>query len=440
MLQSIFHIRGGLMNKKIMLIILMVGFLFCNPVNAQVINGNFETGNFMGWDNDTGTSTLDPDLIYTGGDRGNYSLRLGSVPINRYAAIRQDVSDFGLFDFVNFDRDAYGKKAAVYINCDQGLIEIWSTIYKRPWERLSINITDYTGSGYIEFRGYANAAYGYDYFDNIVLSEGVPPSSINFNPDINITNIKPVLCDYTIHPDDLNYYYDSDTKRVGNTVEIMNSWTSYAFPELPTLWISEGFTDSNESGSHTLEYCDSYNATYDIELRASWYELEGDTWLWHHGRDGLLLASDNITWLFNYTYPDPDPEPDPEPYDPPDPYDPPEIPPPPMPDDWNMTIPDKYQNVTWLTNYTTYFDEMGGTINTTLYSVSGWVISPLTSLNNTVYSLRYYIAGTHDMLNGLSHLHMIVNYGWAVIPIEIKTIFTGTATIGVCIYLFKRRA
>jgi hypothetical protein len=110
-----------------------------------------------------------------------------------------------------------------------------------------------------------------------------------------------------------------------------------------------------------------------------------------------------------------------------------------MPNYWNMTIPDKYQNVTWLTNYTTYFNEMGGTINTTLYSVSGWVISPLMSLNNTVYSLRYYMADTHDMVASISHLHMMVNYGWAVIPTEIKTIFTGAAAIGVCIFLFKRR-
>ena len=49
MLQSIFHIRGGLMNKKIILIILMVGFLFCNSASAQIINGDFEGANISGW-------------------------------------------------------------------------------------------------------------------------------------------------------------------------------------------------------------------------------------------------------------------------------------------------------------------------------------------------------------------------------------------------------
>lgn len=207
---------GNSLNPLIKLSIFLITLsLFVMPVSATgITNGDFETGDFYGWNITAGTTPVHvPDLVNTGGNRGLYTARLYTDAQNKYAAIRQDVDDFALYDNVSFDAAGYGHgyQLIVVVYSAEGANTIWSTNTigeeTTPWGTNIIDLS-YTGSGYIEFRGYSPHVFGYDYYDNIfyngnITQTGLPTthSSIQWDEPSYYTD-EIATVSYFLHDDD----------------------------------------------------------------------------------------------------------------------------------------------------------------------------------------------------------------------------------------------
>lgn len=109
------------------------------------------------------------------------------------------------------------------------------------------------------------------------------------------------------------------------------------------------------------------------------------------------------------------------------------------PPNWNVTVPPKYDNVSWLTNYTDFWDGVGDSINYTQYATVGLLLTPLEALNTSVHTLFVYVDDASGMIQGFEHCAIIVRSGWDVIPSEIQTLFIGSASLGVVVFLLHRR-
>ncbi len=110
------------------------------------------------------------------------------------------------------------------------------------------------------------------------------------------------------------------------------------------------------------------------------------------------------------------------------------------PPQWNVTLPPKYDNVSWLVDYTTFWDGVGNSINHTQYATVGLLLVPFEALNNSMSVIYAHANDASTMLQGFEHCSIIVMSGWNLIPVEIQTLFIGAAALGVVIFILHRRA
>lgn len=109
------------------------------------------------------------------------------------------------------------------------------------------------------------------------------------------------------------------------------------------------------------------------------------------------------------------------------------------PPQWNVTIPPAYENISWLIEYTDFWDGVASSINYTQYATVGLLLPPLEMLNDSIYTIYVYADSSSVMLQGFEHCALIVMVGWDVIPASIQAIFIGAASLGVVIFLLHRR-
>jgi hypothetical protein len=247
-----------------------IAIMLSNNASAAIVNGDFETGDFYGWNITTGTGPYDPDLVGTGGDRGVYTARFYTHAQNKYAAIRQDVADFSLYDNVSFDMAGYGHgyQTQVVIDSNEGLNTIFLTsttgVETSPWDSYTVDFS-YTGSGYIEFRGYSPQVWGYDYFDNIAFN-GVGPGPSGENSVVwdqypyytgETATIETIIEGF----DNSTYSYYLDLYNANDyltTYEITHE-TEYNYYTFPTEWADTSLLAS------LVRVTDPY-ATNEVEL------------------------------------------------------------------------------------------------------------------------------------------------------------------------------
>lgn len=106
----------------------------------------------------------------------------------------------------------------------------------------------------------------------------------------------------------------------------------------------------------------------------------------------------------------------------------------------NVTIPPKYQNVTWLIDYTNLWDGVGNTTNNILYSTVGLLLIPLDFINESFITVEAYASNASGMITGFEHCSIIINAAWSIIPHEIQKIFIGAAVLGLIVFIYNRRA
>lgn len=439
MLQSIFHMHGGLMNKnnnqswqswsKTSIIILtllfwVTVFTFLSS-NASAASVNVEIG--------AQTRSAVPD-----GNQGSYEKwGTSATYLKTYievpaGAIGQDVKLYmrsfgstGSYYINSYSTSSFSENVVTWNNAPAEidlLSEWYGSVSTNQWFYITIpSVTQYivlTEPG--TPRGLD--IYSDDTGSIPYMVYEIPASSINFNPNVPISNQTQQYFDYMVNDTYEDYMYF-----------VTSVW--HAPYNLPDLYLIENWLNVEQEGENIqLNNPFSDLQTYHLNLYATTSAPPVVS-------ESFLIASSDEIYInrsyARYIPPIPDPEPEPDPYDPdPNPIEDPDIP---IPDDWNMTIPDKYQNVSWLTNYTGYFDDMRYSINGSLYGVTGLVIEPLQSLNETVHVLRYHISNSTNMVAEYSYLSVIVYYGWGALPVEMQTIFVGIAAAGACIYLFKRR-
>lgn len=109
------------------------------------------------------------------------------------------------------------------------------------------------------------------------------------------------------------------------------------------------------------------------------------------------------------------------------------------PPQWNVTLPPKYENVTWLNDYTVFWDGVGNSINYTMYATVGLLLIPVEMLNSSVSTIHTYAVSASGMVSGFEHCAIIVKVGWDVIPPEMQSLFIGAACLGLVIFLYHRR-
>jgi hypothetical protein len=400
-----------LVSTTLLLCFTVIIFL-SSSASAQLVNGDFETGTLSGW-----TSGGNSVTVVSGGSESYYARFINYNPI---PWVRQNYS-VGTYTHIN------------YTVWTDGSGDVWAYVYSNGEIVSLINhryngghfSIDITGNSTGEF--YFMSYYDGTFLDDVELVGYSPPPpppacTINFNPDVSISNQTQQYFNYSVNSTYEDYMYF-----------VTSVW--HAPYNLSDLYLIENWLNVEQEGENVpLNNPFSDLQTYHLNLYATTSAppvVSGS----------FLIASSNEIYI-NRSYtgsipPIPDPEPEPDPYEPdPNPIEDPNTT---IPDDWNMTIPSKYQNVSWLTNYTGYFDDLTSSVNNTLYSVTGLVIGPLQSLNETVYSLRYHISNSKNMVAEYSYLSVILYYGWGVLPVEMQTIFIGVAAAGACIYLFKRR-
>jgi hypothetical protein len=140
------------------------------PVSADIINGDFETGNFTGW---TLFGTHNPTLVDLGGEYGNYTASCSGNGETTYAGLYQEY-DNALYSKIELDMlyNRVGGNAHFYIYDNEDIIYSLGP-YELYNGNISVNLTDYNGQGKIYFRAYYQ---GYARIDNVVLtSYEVPP-------------------------------------------------------------------------------------------------------------------------------------------------------------------------------------------------------------------------------------------------------------------------
>ena len=389
----------------IILIWFTIIIFFTSNVSAQVVNGDFSNG-LSGW-----SPSPSNKWSVSGGQAVGYS--------NANCYLSQSIDLTG-YDTLTFNASAiivYDSYIRVRI-LNTGISK-YITGGMKPYE---CDVSSFSGFYTLQLGVYPDASYSQGKFDDFILIEPPPNNSISFNPDVPISNQTQQYFNYTVNSTYEDYMYF-----------VTSVW--HAPYNLSDLYLIENWLNVEQVGENIqLNNPFSDLQTYHLNLYATTSAPPVVS-------ESFLIASSNEIYI-NRSYtgsipPIPDPEPDPDPYDPdPNPIEDPNTT---IPDDWNMTIPDKYQNVSWLTNYTGYFDDLTYSINNTLYSVTGLVIKPMQSLNETVHILRYHISNSKNMVAEYSYLSVIVYYGWGVLPVEMQTIFIGVAAAGACIYLFKRR-
>ena len=282
---------------KVIIVFLILISFFCIPVNAQVINGDFETGNLTGWDLEPAGSIYPSINTYTASWGGDYSVRLHSNHAYRTASIIQNISwaDYRYLNFSAARSGVTGTNSYIRVSAyaNGGWITLWSSSsFPISWHNRSCNVSEYSGLGKIKFSGRNWFSDEYAYFDNIELTgyaERIEDSFIQFDDtpyneyDNAIVNfsVKQIMTDY---PDKLIYLEIA-------TPKITEPYYNYAAYELTEF---TGYRGLAIEGKHPIydayHNCSAYIRAYDSDM--SNYET-------------LLEIEQSVLWdnhtLINYT-------------------------------------------------------------------------------------------------------------------------------------------
>ena len=402
------------MLNKIFLVMVGLILISCSPVSATnlIINGDFETGNLNGWST---WGTVDPWTISSDSYEGTYST---ASDYGIYENIKQTI-DFTEVSTVTFYSKVIGYsfgdfRFGAYMDSTSSTLGtcLWSAgAGEHDWTLRTIDVSGYTGYHTINFFGGVGTSGQIRVrIDNIMADDGIGGA------DEFIT--------WTTCP--------TDSWAKGNYsmiwVRVPEEHNNFTF------WYKTPSTDYTQI-SIPKNYLHNYPA----------YNYVDDTWYYHywktcyhavHGNYSAKLIIDGsdsseITTYIPYLDLDVD-MPDVITIPVPDVFiDPPQ---------WNVTIPEAYINVSWLTNYTDFWDGLGESINTTQYATVGLLLIPFDALNTSLSGVYGYVDDASGMVQGFDHCALIVRAGWDVIPNEIQTIFIGSAALGIVVFIYHRRA
>ena len=398
------------MLNKIFLIMVVTVFLFCNPAYGAIFtNGGFETGDFTGWStgsySGTVTGTVHSDYAYN----SSYGTRLyasgASCAIWKYQTVDLTGIDNFTFTYKNVvvSGNAYAK---TYVYIDSSCI--YTDYNAGDWIIKEIDVSGYSGNHVFYFYCSAGSGTTEVYIDNFDIE--LPTPSVNY------------IAWSTFPPDS---WAKGNYSRIYLRVpEEQNNFT---------FWYKTPCTDYTQTPI-PKNYLHRYPS----------YSYVDNTWYYHywktcyhavHGNYSAKLiidgsdSSETIKYIpyldLDVDMPDVIVIPVPEVF-----VDPPQ---------WNVTIPDAYVNVSWLTNYTDFWDGLGESINTTQYATVGLLLIPFDALNTSISGIYGYVDDARGMLQGFDHCALIVRVGWDVIPNEIQTIFIGSAALGIVVFIYHRR-
>ena len=405
-----FELRGDKVYKRIILMILVIGFLSCNPASADNLftNGDFSTGDLSGWS--IGWSGGSGGLPYYW--EGGCGLGVHGTNVQPgYTWINQTIDLTNVneisFDLTNWNMEASGSYFSVSLDTKTNYIYN-DNVVDGP-DNVQVDVSSYSGikDVYFIYRvNWGGWCWATGLLDNIVAEAVPPPAYITWStwPEDSwaVGNYSMIVVGVPAPPDPVDFYIKTPStdyiKKPLTKSPLVRTWNY-----IESRWYYQYF--------HTV-----YHSQYgDYSCK-------------------IVNSSEDFIEYSNITVP----------------YSSPDVPIPPVvtiptpdpietPPEWNVTIPEQYENVSWIFDYTDFWDELGITLNDTLYSTVGLIFIPMESINESVYTVYTHVDTAADMVSGSEHTNVIVQVAWNVIPDSIKTVFIGAAAIGLCIFILHRR-
>lgn len=309
---------------------------------AEFVNGNFETGDFTGWNISSNADTPRATLVnYStyGSVYGNSTADLrgssaSDTDSSKYTAISQDI-DFSLYDDLQYTMryehypENGGGSYSITVVHEGGQIYSKPFTGSQPWTTYHIDISSYEGTGYIRFASYT--IYGNRlivdniYFDNDTgMYEPIPeiltpdtPFTFNDTNDIDWD-----LTDYWgIHSSETFTYIES-FKCINTTFDKYITYIPFYLEgnaELETttgtfttdLTIVDNYITVYNSTSYQFEDLLIDECEYHAHVDYDYYvPLEG--WSYSSLWDSYINVT-NFTGLTNESSEPPEPLPTPEP-------------------------------------------------------------------------------------------------------------------------------
>lgn len=397
-----FELRGDKVYKRIILMVLVIGFLSCNPASADnvIVNGDFDT-DLTGW------STTGNVIHGASSELGNIAFMYGSgeSTATLYQTINADNVNFLNFSYYYTEFPAISSPYfKVYVNSTC----LFTRTSPTGWTQVSLDMSGYTGTKVIKFLLYVPTGTNMIHvgIDNIVAEVSPPPDYITWStwPEDSwaVGNYSMITVGLPRPPDPVDFYIKTPStdyiKKPLTKSPLVKTWN---YEE--SQWYYQYF--------HTVYH--SQYGDYSCKIvnsSADFIEYSNIT---------VPYSSPDVPIPPVVTIPTPDPIK--------------------APPEWNVTIPEQYENVSWIFDYTDFWDELGITLNDTLYSTVGLIFIPMESINESVYTVYTHVDTAADMVSGSEHTNVIVQVAWNVIPDSIKTIFIGAAAIGLCIFILHRR-
>lgn len=400
MLQSIFHIRGGLMNKRTILISLMVGFLLCSPASgdtADISNGVLVASN----------NNLNY-LSYYQCSAGHYVyLELPYYGTDVTIHWRSKMDSYG-FSYAWDSVGAFDETIINNTNMPTTYDTLGTGTKTTPPANTWFDMVIPDATRYVRLRFVSGGTFMVD------------DDESSWIPYISYTPL-PSYITWTTHPPDSWKVGNYSTLVIGVPEEYKNFTFEYKTPSTnyTTMSIQKNIIPK------TFDYTEGkwyywfskavYHSTYgNYSCRITHPEMETEI-----KTVSVPYFNPDVALPPVVIIPIPDVW-----------VDPPQ---------WNVTIPDKYQNVSWLTNYTVFWGGVGNSTNYTLYATAGLLLTPIEMLNSSISTVHEYTTTAGGMIAGFEHTAIIIKVGWDIIPDDIQNIFIGTAALGIVIFIYHRR-
>lgn len=394
--------------KSTILFIILIS-IFSIPVNAEVINGGFETGDFTGWTKIGANPAMGIFGPGTYTHSGSYGLRIMQMFAGTCGVQQSiDCSNYNNLSFwyKNTDQGSGYGVLKVYIDDD-----LKHSLGGSSWINYHLDISNYSGSHVIKFM--SSASNMCVAFDDVELSDY--ESSITLmeftNEPIEVTTYAHLECNlddyWDTHANEHFYLsYDYYYKNVSD-------YTIIDYNELEL--------NSQNTVTFIPTYYPYFNQTGGCEIKASILYTYNDP-VYTESPLGFIT-----TVLINSTYeppeepeeleepeiPDPEPEPDPEP-DPPIP-----------PTQPNGTGANQSINVSWTGEYYNAVNNTFDGLCSPIYNFTNWSLSPIYSLNDSIGKFNYYMNESFTQTaQDSSILYDSINTIYSAIHPKIRNVIT----------------